>query len=137
MAFQSISITRQAYFNKLISVVAAMLVSINSCFSQNQNPHQNTRIEEAAFIKLGGIEQWVTIRGDNRDAPVLLLLHGGPGDVQSPLIDIYADYEHNFILVQWDQRGAGMTFGKYKEQTPDLTLNQLISDGIELAEYLK
>lgn len=137
MAFRSIIITRQVYFNKLISVVAAMLAFTNSCFSQNRNPHQNIRIEEAAFIKLGTIEQWVTIRGDNDDAPVLLLLHGGPGDVQSPHVDIYAVYERNFILVQWDQRGAGMTFGKYQDQTPDLTLNQLISDGIELAEYLK
>jgi pimeloyl-ACP methyl ester carboxylesterase len=114
-----------------------MLAFVNSCFSQNQNPHQNARIEEAAFIKLGAIEQWVTIRGDNDDAPVLLLLHGGPGDVQSPLVDIYAAYERHFILVQWDQRGAGMTFGKYRDQTPDLTLDQLISDGIEFAEYLK
>ena len=59
------------------------------------------------------------------------------GDVQSPLVDIYDAYERNFILVQWDQRGAGMTFGKYQDQTPDLTLNRLMSDGIELAEYLK
>ena len=79
MAFRSIIIIRQTYFNKLMSVVAAMFTIVNSCFSQNQNPHQNTRIEEAAFIKLGAIEQWVTIRGDNNDAPVLLLLHGGHG----------------------------------------------------------
>jgi hypothetical protein len=74
MAFQSIIITRQAYFNTVISVVAAMLAFTDICFSQNRNLHQNTRIEEAAFIKLGTIEQWVTIRGDNDDAPVLLLL---------------------------------------------------------------
>jgi pimeloyl-ACP methyl ester carboxylesterase len=133
MAFRSTIIIRQTYFNKLMRVVAAIFAFVNSCVSQDQN----SRIEEAAFIKLGAIEQWVTIRGDNDDAPVLLLLHGGPGDVQSPLVDIYAPYEHHFILVQWDQRGAGMTFGKYQDKTPDLTLNQLMSDGIELAEYLK
>jgi pimeloyl-ACP methyl ester carboxylesterase len=118
--------------------ISAVLVLAISCASQNQNTnHQNKRIEEAAFIKLGGIEQWITTRGDNERAPVLLLLHGGPGDVQSPLIDIYSPYERDFVIVQWDQRGAGKTYEKYKEHTPNLTLNQLISDGIELAEYLK
>jgi len=117
---------------------SAMLVLTISCSSLNQNTqHQIKRVEEASFIKLGGIEQWITIRGDNEEAPVLLLLHGGPGDVQSPFIDIYTAYERDFIVVQWDQRGAGKTYEKYQEQTPNLTLNQLISDGIQLGDYLK
>jgi predicted alpha/beta-fold hydrolase len=70
-----------------------------------QNPAQ--RLEEASFVTIGGIEQWVTIRGDDRRNPVLLLLHGGPGDVQSPFVSTYAPYERDFVLVQWDQRGAG------------------------------
>jgi pimeloyl-ACP methyl ester carboxylesterase len=64
-------------------------------------------------------------------------LHGGPGDAQSSFTDVYKDYEEKFIVVQWDQRGAGKTFGKYHEQTPDLSIEQLVNDGIELAEYLK
>jgi pimeloyl-ACP methyl ester carboxylesterase len=114
------------------SISAALLLTI-SCSAQEQNK----KLEEAAFIKLGDIEQWITIRGDHEEATVLLLLHGGPGDVQSSLIDTYSLYERDFILVQWDQRGAGKTYEKYKEQTPNLTIDQLISDGIELAEYLK
>lgn len=118
--------------------IPVILVLVVSCAFQNQNArHQNKRVEEATYIKIGEIEQWITIRGDNDEAPVLLLVHGGPGDVQSPLIDIYAAYEHDFIIVQWDQRGAGKTYEKYQAQTPNLTLDQLISDGIELAEYLK
>jgi dipeptidyl aminopeptidase/acylaminoacyl peptidase len=56
------------------------------------------RVEEAAFVRIGGIEQWVTIRGDDDRKPVLLLLHGGPGDVQSPFISIYAPYERDFVF---------------------------------------
>src|SRR5262245_57722952 len=41
-------------------------------------------IDEARFVRIGGIEQWVTIRGRDRDNPVLLFLHGGPGDVTNP-----------------------------------------------------
>src|SRR5262245_42463321 len=93
------------------------------------------RIEEASFITIGGIEQWVTIRGDDRRHPVLLLLHGGPGDVQSPFVSTYAPYEKDFVLVQWDQRGAGRTFAK--NGAAGVTREQLIADGIDLAEQLR
>ena len=93
------------------------------------------RIEEASFISIGGIEQWVTMRGDDRRNPVLLLLHGGPGDVQSPLISTYAPYEKDFVLVQWDQRGAGRTFAK--NGAAGVTREKLIADAIDLAEQLR
>jgi pimeloyl-ACP methyl ester carboxylesterase len=92
------------------------------------------RIEEASLIRIGGIEQWVTIRGDDRRNPVLLFLHGGPGDVQSPFVSTYAPYEKDFVLVQWDQRGAGRTF--VKNGAAGVTLEKLIADGIDLAEQL-
>jgi proline iminopeptidase len=92
------------------------------------------RIEEASFITIGGIEQWVTLRGDDRRNPVLLLLHGGPGDVQSPLVSTYAPYEKDFVLVQWDQRGAGRTFAK--NGAAGVTREKLIADGIDLATQL-
>jgi pimeloyl-ACP methyl ester carboxylesterase len=93
------------------------------------------RIEEASFIKVGGIEQWVTIRGDDRRHPVLLLLHGGPGDVQSCLVSTYAPYEKDFVLVQWDQRGAGRTFAR--NGAAGVTRETLVADAIDLAEQLR
>jgi pimeloyl-ACP methyl ester carboxylesterase len=68
---------------------------------------------------------------------VLLLLHGGPGDVQSPFVDAYAPYERDFTLVQWDQRGSGQTYGRQGGDTPELTLDRLVADGIDLAEQLE
>lgn len=65
------------------------------------------------------------------------LSNGGPGDAQSGYTDIYGEYERRLVVVQWDQRGAGETYGRYGEQTPNLTIEQLVSDGIELALYLK
>ena len=95
---------------------------------------QTKRIEEASFLTIGGIEQWVTIRGDDDRKPVLLLLHGGPGDVQSPFIPTYQPYEKDFVLVQWDQRGSGRTFAK--NGAAGVTREQLIADGIDLSEQL-
>jgi pimeloyl-ACP methyl ester carboxylesterase len=93
------------------------------------------RIEEVKYLNIGGIDQWVTIRGDDSGKPVLLLLHGGPGDVQSPFVSVYAPYEREFVLVQWDERGAGRTFAK--NGATGITLKNLIADGIDLSEQLR
>jgi pimeloyl-ACP methyl ester carboxylesterase len=92
------------------------------------------RIQEAKYLKIGGIEQWVTIRGDDAGKPILFLLHGGPGDVQSPYVSVYAPYERDFVLVQWDERGAGRTFAR--NGAAGVTLEKLIADGIDLSEQL-
>lgn len=92
-------------------------------------------IREARYVSLGGVEQWITIRGADRANPVLLIVHGGPGDAQSSLGDTYAVYERDFTVVQWDQRGAGKTYARNPDSAPEL--DRVVSDGIELAEYLR
>ena len=41
-------------------------------------------IDQGTYVPIGGIQQWVTIRGYDRRNPAILFLHGGPGDVTSP-----------------------------------------------------
>jgi pimeloyl-ACP methyl ester carboxylesterase len=95
-------------------------------------------VDEASYVSVGGIEQWVTIRGQDRSNPVLLFLHGGPGDVTSPWsFPYFGPWEHHFTVVQWDQRGAGRTLRKSGPSiAPTMTLDRMSQDGIELAEYL-
>jgi pimeloyl-ACP methyl ester carboxylesterase len=96
-------------------------------------------IDEASFVTLGGIEQWITIRGRDRDNPVLLFLHGGPGDVTNPwTFALFAPWEKYFSVVQWDQRGAGRTLRKSgRAVAPTITVDRMVQDGIELTEYLR
>ena len=96
-------------------------------------------IDEASYVTLGGIEQWVTIRGQDRANPVLLFAHGGPGDVTNPWsFALFAPWETRFTVVQWDQRGSGRTLRRNGHAiVPTMTLGQLTKDGIELAEYLR
>lgn len=96
-------------------------------------------IDEAAYVPIGGIDQWITIRGWDRSNPVLLFLHGGPGDVTTPwTYSLFASWEKKFTTVQWDERGAGRTLAKNGPGiAPTLTLDRMTQDGIELAEYLR
>ena len=96
-----------------------------------------TPIREEGFVQANGIEHWVTIHGDNAANPVVLFLHGGPGNPNTPFAEaVYGAWAKDFTLVQWDQRGAGKTFGR-NPSTADsvLTLDLMARDGLAIAEY--
>jgi pimeloyl-ACP methyl ester carboxylesterase len=114
--------------------IAACLIALLLLAASVHAQRSAQRVEEASFMMIGGIEQWVTMRGADRRHPILLFLHGGPGDVQSPFVSTYAAYEKDFVFVQWDQRGAGRTFAR--SGVAGVTLEKLIADGINLAEQL-
>ncbi|MDQ3682492.1 MAG: alpha/beta hydrolase [Bacteroidota bacterium] len=139
------------YFHLFIGILFLLKIPLDAACQDtflNNKPYNdsitNNRILEERFIKINGIDQWVTIKGE-RSEPVILFLHGGPGSPLSPYADaIYGGWEKDFIIVQWDQRGSGKTFGRNApaELSPDylksnpLTVEQMTTDGIELVEYL-
>jgi pimeloyl-ACP methyl ester carboxylesterase len=90
------------------------------------------------FVRIGGIDQWITIKGDDRNNPVVLFLHGGPGAAVSPFADaMFGGWEKEFTFVQWDQRGAGRTYGKSGPSIkPTMTMERMAQDGVEVAEFL-
>ena len=61
-------------------------------------------IVEQRFVRVGGIDQWIQLRGEDRDNPVLLILHGGPG-WQRGVHPALRPWEQHFTVVQWDHRG--------------------------------
>ena len=102
-------------------------------------------VKEARFVRIGGIEQWITIESADRSNPVILFLHGGPGSTMTPYADaVYGKWKKDFTLVNWDQRGAGRTYGRNVPEGADedywienpLTVERMTADGIELSEYL-
>jgi pimeloyl-ACP methyl ester carboxylesterase len=94
-------------------------------------------IAEAGFVRIGGIEQWVSIRGEDRRNPVLLVLHGGPGaGFQIIGYDAMRPWERDFTVVQWDQRGAGRTFGRNGETgSGELSIDRMADDGVEVVRH--
>jgi pimeloyl-ACP methyl ester carboxylesterase len=98
-------------------------------------------VQEETFVTLGGVEQWVTVRGRDRRNPVLLVVggNGGPtGSSMTPLARTFMPWERDFTLVQWDHRGAGRTFvHNGKRVGPELTFDRLTTDGLQLVEHLQ
>jgi pimeloyl-ACP methyl ester carboxylesterase len=95
-------------------------------------------INEGSFVRLGGTDQWVQIRGEDRNNPVLLVLHGGPGMTYVPFTPLFKSWEKAFTVVLWERRGVGKTYASNgPEPVGTLTFNRMATDGIELAEYLR
>ena len=96
-------------------------------------------IDEGKYVEIGGIEQWITIRGEDRGNPILLFLHGGPGDATNPWAFAgFRAWLRYFTVVQWDQRGAGRTLGRNGPSLgPTITIDRMTRDGIELSEMLR
>lgn len=95
-------------------------------------------ISELKMVEIGGIQQWISVRGNNPANPILLFLHGGPGSPMMPESWTFQrPWEDFFTVVQWDQRGAGKTFSAMKRQ-PDnsMTIEQMQSDAEQLIELL-
>lgn len=105
-----------------------------------RGPHQEPlpgSIAEVSSLRLGGIEQWVMIRGERLANPPLILLHGGPGLSETALFRHFnAALEKDFTVVYWDQRGAGKSF--HREIPPaSMTVEQFIADLDELVEVVR
>jgi pimeloyl-ACP methyl ester carboxylesterase len=95
-------------------------------------------IAEERFVRVGGIDQWIQVRGEDRDNPVLLVLHGGPGWPNAVFTLPLRPWEQHFTVVQWDHRGAGKTLGRNgKTGSGEMTFDRRVADAIELAEFLR
>lgn len=90
-------------------------------------------------ITLGGLKQWIFIRGEDKNNPILLVLHGGPGATVGCMPSsrqLAVKLVKHFTVVHWDQRGAGKS---YNSDIPidSMTFNRLIEDCNELIDYLR
>ncbi|HRI78694.1 MAG TPA: alpha/beta hydrolase [Cyclobacteriaceae bacterium] len=94
-------------------------------------------IREEIAIPIGGIQQWITLDGANDQNPVLLFLHGGPGNSVMGYADKFtSELQKHFVVVQWDQRASGKT-EKLNSKETNLTVALMMSDAVEVVNYLR
>ncbi|MSA03475.1 alpha/beta fold hydrolase [Lactonifactor sp. BIOML-A3] len=91
-------------------------------------------INEQSKMNLNGVPQFVSIRGEKKEAPLLVYLHGGPGDAALPLVMKYNKMlEQQFTVVVWEQRGAGKSYYKF---IGPVTIDDFLNDLHVLVNYL-
>jgi proline iminopeptidase len=97
-----------------------------------------TGIDESSYVRIGGIDQWISVRGEDRSNPVILELHGGPGASNLVFLARTRAWERHFTIVRWDMRGAGRTFAAGgPEGQGELTLDRLYADALEVTDHIR
>jgi pimeloyl-ACP methyl ester carboxylesterase len=94
-------------------------------------------VAESGYRRIGGIDQWVMVRGERATNPPLILLHGGPGLSEMSFFRYFnAPLEKSFTVVNWDQRGAGKS---YAPTTPraSMRVEQFVADLDEVVDSVR
>ena len=128
----------------ILGLIALAVVSVLIIRLVTYHQHHITTengIDDGIFVNIGGQQQYLLIRGEDTNNPVILWLHGGPSGS-----DAYVNYvfgEHlvdGYTLVSWDQRGCGRTYFRNKDMEPNnetATFEQAQADLDELVDYLR
>lgn len=95
-------------------------------------------IHDLYAVRIGGIDQWISVRGTHAENPILLFIHGGPGWSMMPMSWTYQrPWEDFFTVVQWDQRSAGKTYARNpKADDSTLSIELMVQDAEEMVRYL-
>ncbi|MCH8557741.1 MAG: alpha/beta hydrolase [Balneolia bacterium] len=130
------------YFVLAVGITLALFVLIFTrgsfgTYTDDIDSADTRPVAELATVVLGDMEQHLLMRGHDDQNPVLLWLHGGAGASQMPFAHKFdGDLEQHFVVVHWDQRGAGKSNpSDFDEST--LTFGQQKADALELVHWLR
>lgn len=111
------------YIGIAIACLVVVLSSARLCRKYLQHKVAEKRaissrnINRLEPVQIGGIDQWIEVRGQNVNNRILLFIHGGPGIAFIPLAGAFqGPWEKYFTVVQWDQRGAGKTYASNEKE---------------------
>jgi pimeloyl-ACP methyl ester carboxylesterase len=89
-------------------------------------------------ININNSEQWVLVRGENVNAPLIIHVQAGPGlpmISEADAMEKSLGLEKNYLVAYWDQRGCGKSFNKNVDPKT-ITISQLSEDVIECTKCL-
>lgn len=145
---------RAAAFLPVLLVLSSLAAASGATPTDADDPHADAKrilgdlqrvvtpdgVQSLEKVRLGGIEQWISIRGADRDNPVLLYLHGGPAQPMMPASWTFQRaWEDYFTVVQWDQRAAGKTYlaADPAEVADTISIDRYVDDALELIALLR
>jgi pimeloyl-ACP methyl ester carboxylesterase len=100
------------------------------------------KIDALEGVQLGGITQWIRVRGADASNPVLLLMQQGPGLPiinDAPRLERLLGLESAFTVVYWDQRGTGLSAPSLRKNSNrfEITVARMVDDTVALLELLR
>jgi len=88
-------------------------------------------------VMINGIRQWIQIKGADSSLPILLFLHGGPGNSAMGYSEKFTGaLQRHFLVVIWDQRESGKT-AKLNTSPVPLTVDLVVQDAFGMINYLR
>ncbi len=137
-ALKAIVLSLLAIFVVLVGAVLAFRAYRQHVNAQAIAIPSPNGIDEGMYVKIGGIDQWIQIRGQDRGNPVILCLHGGPGGSWLGNTQILLPWETFFTVVQWDQRGTGRTLETTGASVAEtMSVKRMAQDGLEVTSFVR
>jgi pimeloyl-ACP methyl ester carboxylesterase len=116
----------------MVRLIIFLFSVVLSSAAQSSHP-----INSSEAVAIGGIQQWISIKGTNSSHPVLLFLHGGPGNSAMGYAEKFTnELQKSFVVVQWDQRESGKTAELNTSNKP-LSVSLMQEDAVEIINYLR
>ena len=98
-------------------------------------------VDEGIYVELNGQQQFIRVRGENVNNPVIIWLHGGPASPDGFVDYVWEkDLVDQYTIITWDQRGCGRTYFRNQANDPDnetATFEQAVQDVDALVDYVE
>ncbi|MFC8535795.1 alpha/beta fold hydrolase [Streptomyces sp. NPDC057249] len=95
-------------------------------------------VDEQGFVRIGGIDQWIAVRGEDLTNPVVLELHGGPGASTAIFGPRTRSWEKYFTIVRWDMRGTLKTLGRRGAgRQGEMSFERIYADAAEVTDHIR
>lgn len=115
-----------------------IILLIISLFSPTWTSHikGDNSISALEQVEINGSSHEIMIRGKDKDNPVIIFVHGGPGCPEIPYADQYQDLlETNFTVVNYDQRASGKSYHFFEDYS-NLSSDLLVEDLLAMTDYI-
>ncbi|MEM7549674.1 MAG: alpha/beta hydrolase [Bacteroidota bacterium] len=119
-----------------MKIYLSFLLFFLSLLSVHAGLTGDNSIDSTTTITVGNSRQFLSIKGDHQSNPILLYLHGGPGQSAMKQADkITSKLEKKFVVVHWDQRKSGKT-AELNSSNEEVTIEKIKNDAEQLLQYL-
>lgn len=128
---------RKSRWLPVAGALAALLMAVYTFKSFTMPIFSRASIADLFELEVNGDGQYLLVRGVDREQPVILFVHGGPGMPAMFLAhDFQRDLEQEFVVVHWDQRASGKSF-KGTAGEARLSTGLLLGDMDVVVDYLR